>query len=231
MSSEAPVQDRGAQVTTGRMWASLTNVIIMITGVLGCLGILYFDIKYSYDGLVPVFNDWRMAFLFAFITTPAELMGAFIMSRSEQRKDVERWKYYFAIGIVYLAYVVDVGTNWMGMVDTMTNGDWMALSYVQWGTVAVVGTLMAFIEHALEFFIRTLAANWHTVREAAAWMQAKAEAAEQRGGHGSPGSSFVRPSMPSASVGRPGMSRPSPHMASPPGPQPSWRQPDQGGPE
>jgi len=178
-TDSVPKKDRAGETMTGRLWAARIGIFLGALGMLVWIIIFVFDIYYSYEAFAPAVNNTAMAFALAVMTTPLEWVGAYLMSCKEQRKEIGQAKFWGGMAIVAAAYVVDIASNWLGMICDMTgfNGtgkelsfNFAALSGLQTWIVLIVGTGSAFVEHIIDMTVRMVAGHIRQMKDSHKWL-------------------------------------------------------------
>lgn len=173
-TSGIPEPDRGLHVMTARRVTAMWKIGWMIVGIVVALGLLYFDIYFSADGMIPVFGETDvslyMCWFLSIIMSPIELAGTAIRSEKYLKKELSGDAKTILFGIVIVVIVADVVTNWMGMwYNAIDAGVEIGVMY---GLIIVlVGLGIAFIEYVIQAFVMVASKELANYKQATAWVQ------------------------------------------------------------
>lgn len=173
--ASVPDKDRRLEVMVSRRNNAAWIGLVCLVGLVCSLGIVVLDVIFSYDGLVPIFGNVGpgryLSITLAVITTPIQVGGVYLMDKKTgHKKEMEKYEGYFWMGLLVIAFAVDIGTNWMGLYETMVgvSGRVTELQYV---ILAGVGLFMSLSEYLVAGLIRVISSFQTQYKQSSAWLE------------------------------------------------------------
>ncbi len=209
-------EDKDLQSASKRRITAIWKIGWMGAGIIAALVLLYFDILYSADGMIPIFGKSESAFYLCWalsiIMSPIEMATSSIMTDPDQRAELGPDARAIGMTIGSLVFVADIVTNWLGLyLSAAADGIVTTLNYL---VIFVVGGILAFVEYVIEFLVSLLSkeiANFKVAnQEFQEWHEQHGQSSRSHSRGNSPRSHSRPPGgSPRRPGGTPNMGRPS----------------------
>lgn len=183
-TQSVPQPDRAYQVYHSRRLRAMWKIFWMVLGIGCALVLLFLDIKYTADGLLPVFGHTEtslyLCWALSIIMSPLELAGTQIQVERYLKVELTKDLRIIIQVMVVLVFAADIITNLMGLIDAATSaGVVMGTGY--YALIGIVGIGLAFIEYLIDAFVVILSKELASFKDAQRHLEAME--GQESGGH------------------------------------------------